>query len=65
MPAATRAVLFPHGELVGRAGAENAEILGQDDELRALRRGGGNQRFRLRKIGGDVTARNRLHCGDA
>ena len=53
-------------ELVGRARAEDAEIFGQHDELRARRRRLVDQRLdRLREVRRDVAAGNGLHRSDA
>ena len=60
------AVRFAHRELVGRARAEDAEILGQHDEPRALalppRRSAAPPAARL---AADVAAGDRLHGGHA
>ncbi len=59
------AIDFADGELVGRPRAEDAEILGQHDEARALRSGLSDQRFRLGEVRGDVATGHRLHGGNA
>ena len=59
------AVGFARRHLVGRARAENAEVLGQQHEPRALGGGRGDQRLGLRQILGDVAAGHHLHGGDA
>ena len=55
----------PGRQLVGRPRAENAEILGQNHEPRALGRRLADQRLRLRQIRLDVAAGDGLHRGDA
>ena len=45
---------FARRHLVGRACAENAEILGQQHQPRPLGHGGGNQRLGLRQVLGDT-----------
>ncbi len=59
------AVFLANGELVGRARAEDAEVLGQHDEARAFARCLRDQRLRLSEVGGDIAAGNELHRGDA
>ena len=51
--------------LVGGTCAENAEVLGEQHELRALRCRSGDQRLGLREIRRDVPARHHLHRRDA
>ncbi len=51
-------------DLVGRARAEDPEILGEHDEARAARRRRAYQRARNGEIRGDIAARYHLHGGD-
>ena len=52
-------------DLVGGARAEDAEVFGQQDELRALLLGRDDQRLDRGQIGIDVAAGHRLHRGHA
>ena len=57
----TVTVDFARGDLVGCLRAEDAEILGQRDQPRALARSLDDQRLDRAQVGIDVAARNRLH----